>query len=299
MNMKAMTITVVVPVYNERPADIAGHLAMLRMQEPDEIIVVDDGSAVPVEVPAGVKLIRSQKNAGVPAALNLGMLSVKTTHVLFSAVGDNLTWGYLHSIRRYAKLSATGNYDTYAARAVFSRPDGFKHVSSDWGFEPIVSCTEWNYYDARFIEHSDARGELQIISHTAVFAVGQLTEPFNELAEWHCDWLMTHKIAYTHGLVFSPQIAVEIKTSPDSYSGRGMDDFNAQLDVMFALDTLISREMRAAGALGAFGWPALWFCLWNHPRDINKAFLKKAGRRIAERLAWKYAPRWLLEWLNR
>jgi GT2 family glycosyltransferase len=67
--------SVVVPTRN-RPELLAGTLRSLAAQDFPrdrfEVVVVDDGSAPPVEVPAGVRLVRFDSPRGVNAARNAG-----------------------------------------------------------------------------------------------------------------------------------------------------------------------------------------------------------------------------------
>jgi mycofactocin system glycosyltransferase len=68
------TVSVIVPV-RDRERQLAGCLRSLeRLHYPGdrlEVIVADDGSAVPVPAPAGVRVVRSQRPAGPAAARNL------------------------------------------------------------------------------------------------------------------------------------------------------------------------------------------------------------------------------------
>jgi mycofactocin system glycosyltransferase len=68
-------VTVVVPV-RDREAQLAACLASLeQVRYPAgrlEVVVVDDGSARPVAVPAGVRLVRRERSGGPAAARNAG-----------------------------------------------------------------------------------------------------------------------------------------------------------------------------------------------------------------------------------
>jgi mycofactocin system glycosyltransferase len=68
-------VSVIIPV-RDRPEQLAACLSSLeRLHHPAgrlEVIVVDDGSAVPVGAPAGVRVVRSGRPGGPAAARNLG-----------------------------------------------------------------------------------------------------------------------------------------------------------------------------------------------------------------------------------
>ncbi|HWC23431.1 MAG TPA: glycosyltransferase family A protein [Flexivirga sp.] len=68
-------VTIVIPTYNDAPHHLAEAIASVHVQSYPhvELIVVDDGSDVPVQVD-GVRVIR-QQNAGVSAARNSGIRS--------------------------------------------------------------------------------------------------------------------------------------------------------------------------------------------------------------------------------
>ncbi|MGY1724877.1 mycofactocin biosynthesis glycosyltransferase MftF [Blastococcus sp. SYSU DS0533] len=81
----AAGITVVVPV-KDRPAGLARLLAALRADPATArlpVVVVDDGSAVPVVAPAGVRLLRHPSARGPAAARNAGLAVVTTELVAF------------------------------------------------------------------------------------------------------------------------------------------------------------------------------------------------------------------------
>lgn len=76
-------ISVVIPVYNDR-GTLDAALGSLRAQTltPIEIIVVDDGSDVPIPSHASYQLIR-QENKGAPAARNTGLVAASGEFVIF------------------------------------------------------------------------------------------------------------------------------------------------------------------------------------------------------------------------
>jgi len=89
------TISVVIPLYNKAP-HIARALdsVLAQSSQPDEIIVVDDGSTdggaeivAPYVQKHGVRLIR-QKNAGVSAARNRGVSEAKSEYIAFLDADD-------------------------------------------------------------------------------------------------------------------------------------------------------------------------------------------------------------------
>jgi len=82
-------VSVIVPAY-ERPdrlrVCLSALLAQTGLTQPPEIIVVDDGSQVPLGAPAGVRLLR-QNNTGPAAARNTG-IDAATGELLFFTDDD-------------------------------------------------------------------------------------------------------------------------------------------------------------------------------------------------------------------
>ena len=76
-------VTAVIPV-RDRPGELRRLLAALAETAPGlaEVIVVDDGSRVPVDVP-GVRIIRHERCAGPAAARNTGLAAAGTELVAF------------------------------------------------------------------------------------------------------------------------------------------------------------------------------------------------------------------------
>lgn len=82
--MKKGLVSVIIPVYNDQEY-LNRTLLSLKKQSYDdmEIIVVDDGSQIPIKVDdTNSKLIR-QKNAGAPAARNRGVQDAKGEFIIW------------------------------------------------------------------------------------------------------------------------------------------------------------------------------------------------------------------------
>lgn len=86
--MNAASVTIVIPTYNDAPGQLVEAVESAKQQtHPDvEIIVVDDGSDVPV-VLDGIRLVR-QVNAGPASARNAGIM-VASGHVVITLDADD------------------------------------------------------------------------------------------------------------------------------------------------------------------------------------------------------------------
>jgi GT2 family glycosyltransferase len=96
------TIAVVIPSHN-RPASVAGALASVRAQTsaPDAVVVVDDGSQPPVDLPAerGLTLLRNDPAAGANAARNRGWRAAGTGFIAFLDDDDRFAAGKIAAVR--------------------------------------------------------------------------------------------------------------------------------------------------------------------------------------------------------
>lgn len=94
-------ISFIVACYNVRPPLLDACLqsigALPLAQNEREIIVIDDGSASPVSVPADVVLIR-QKNQGLSVARNVGMARATGQYIQFVDADDELLPPYAQII---------------------------------------------------------------------------------------------------------------------------------------------------------------------------------------------------------
>lgn len=86
-----MTLALIIPVRNDQ-AQLSRLLKQARAFGMfDQIVVVDDGSDVPVSCPAGVTLLRQDTPRGAGAARNHGLGAVQTTHLIFFDSDDLFT----------------------------------------------------------------------------------------------------------------------------------------------------------------------------------------------------------------
>lgn len=87
-----MNVTAIIPCFNHESL-LDGKLESLRRQtlKPSEIIVVDDGSKIPVRTSVRYKLIQHERNLGVPTACNTGILAATNELLILTALDDQIT----------------------------------------------------------------------------------------------------------------------------------------------------------------------------------------------------------------
>ena len=99
--MLKTTFTVVIPLYNkEREIEATLRSVLAQSRQPEEIVVVDDGStdrSAEVVRRIGSPLVRliQQPNAGVSAARNRGIAEARSSHIALLDGDDGWEPGYL------------------------------------------------------------------------------------------------------------------------------------------------------------------------------------------------------------
>ena len=120
-----ITVGVVIPVYNRPKTAIEAITSAIKQSRPPEkIIVIDDCSDPPLELPTqllnhtGLEVHRLKKNSGASAARQAGVNALDTTHVAFLDSDD--TWlpeklalqcDYLQSQRNIDKIALSCGWE--------------------------------------------------------------------------------------------------------------------------------------------------------------------------------------------
>lgn len=91
-------LSIIIPAYNAGPYiyELYGNLKP-QLTDEVEVIVVDDGSRIPVEEKEGFKVIR-QNNQGVSAARNTGIDNAKGEYIAFIDADDYVSDSYIKTI---------------------------------------------------------------------------------------------------------------------------------------------------------------------------------------------------------
>lgn len=120
-----MAVVAIVPVHGPSPY-LEGALRALLAQDPppDDVVVVDDGSPVPVEVPDGrCRLVRRQERGGPAAARESGLAAAPEAElVAFADADDRWLPGKLAA--QLEALAAHPDAALCFGRAVVVGPDG-------------------------------------------------------------------------------------------------------------------------------------------------------------------------------
>lgn len=261
---QSLPLTIIVPVH-DRPRDLARALASIASQSlwPREIIVVDDGSAVPVDPSIGgaggpaIRVIRHEANRGAAAARNTGLRAASSDWITFLDSDDHLLGGSLElrwrlveeALRKDANEKAVfgcGWVDFSGADAIGMRLPRPGRALQDYA----SGC----WY---------APGSCIILHREAAMAAGGVQDESLRRYE-DVDWFLSLALAGFR-LVVLPVVAAAVRrhrtTSPDraeEAAARLMEKWRGRLSdpaLLRRLDSYMELEIAAAHR-HAGAWPA-------------------------------------------
>ena len=138
-----MMLSIIIPCYNAEPYihELFGRLANQIVPEV-EVIVIDDGSKVPLTTGHKFVQIIRQENAGASAARNTGLDHATGDYIAFIDADDLVSGDYIQNILNKAK---TEEFDyCYISWKAFGGWDAdVKLTSIDDKFPPYNLCV-WN-----------------------------------------------------------------------------------------------------------------------------------------------------------
>jgi glycosyltransferase involved in cell wall biosynthesis len=308
--MNLPTLSVVVPNYNH-----AQHLprclnALLAQSvQPQEIIVVDDGSADnSVEVIQGfarqhgiIKLHRNEENRGVSFTLNRGIDLAQGACVYCPASDDQILPGFFEkSLRLLARHPQAGLCCTIG---------DWRELDTGVHWHMGVGMTDRPAYISPFeIVSLERAGRFFIPGHTAIMKRTAFIEAGKFILELkHCnDWFADSVIAYRHGICVVPEPLAVFNIESNTYYQRNRRNRKANEEaIAHALKLLNSAKyadvaelMRRSGALYICGFPMLKVLLRHHEnrRFITPTFLRKNLWHSTKLLLKRTAPAFLLNW---
>jgi glycosyltransferase involved in cell wall biosynthesis len=201
-----MRVTVLVPVWNEPAGRIRSAVVSSIFAGADQVVVVDDGSAEPVELPIGatgfteLALIR-QEHRGIAAALNRGREAARGKHLCWLSCGDAMTGHKL--TEQLAFMGVTG------ARASFHDyrvAGGVHRVAPDW--------RQRIWTDNQF-----SLSTMMVEGETWDFVGG-----FDESLTWCSDWDFACRVEASTGWWYLPLVLGEAYEHADGHTARAMAD---------------------------------------------------------------------------
>jgi glycosyltransferase involved in cell wall biosynthesis len=239
---------VVLPNYNHAKL-ISRALQALMAQEhvPDEIIVVDDGSAddsvrvieeFAATVPA-VTLLRNDQNIGVIRTLERGFRATRGTYVYFAAADDFVLPGFFDIALQ--RLDANPDLGLFCGEAVLT--DGL--TNKPLGVRPAV----WPRMNPGRVEPARARRLLEttdnwILTGSSVFRRESVlwAGGFDSKLGPFADGMLGRKLALKFGFFFEPKPMATWVIFPDSQSRRAALDRDKTIYFLDAVPSWLAAD---------------------------------------------------------
>jgi len=178
--MSEALVTVTIPTYDQRPEYLADAInSVLAQSVPVELVVVDDGSTVPVpheDCPANVRVLRHAENRGISAALNTGIEATRTPWWCWLSSDDIFTADKVE--QQLAQTIAAGQQASHHGYFTFQtgkRP------------ERAVQVVRWRTMEAQqvYLARTCMVNGSTVMLHRSVFReVGLFDESFRYGQDW-------------------------------------------------------------------------------------------------------------------
>ena len=175
--------SVIIPTWNQKPARLRAAVASALAQTvPVEVIIVDDGSDVPVTLEEfkgapRLSLITLPENRGPWAALNVGIRAMTT---------DYFTW--LSSDDLYYEPKIERQLAAMKENGSFASFHGYDVMLGDWGIaQTVIAPFKWKTFDEqkKILAHGCAINGLTVMLHRSVFdEVGTFDESYKIASDW-------------------------------------------------------------------------------------------------------------------
>lgn len=286
-------LSIVIPHYHhEDKLGEAIDAIAAQTDQPDEVLVVDDGSrpeslraveAILASYPHA-RLVRHPKNRGVNAAVRTGLSDITGDFVAFTAADDLVGAGMVERAR--AAIEAHPQIGlVFSDLAEMEENGENRQVLS-----LALSDTNRHFEPAEF-RRALQRSFFFLTTGNVWFNVAALRAfgGFDERLRWHADLFAAYGIGVTNGAVYVPGAVTYFRVMPNSYSAKGRRSaeqvkvIEAWLEKTREPSSFPCRSaFREAAVLPDFGWNAVR-ALRSDLRYVTPRLL----RRIALRSLWE------------
>lgn len=280
-------ITAIMPNYNSSKFLPKSLRSLLNQTEAFiEIIIVDDGSTddslvlidnFMKEYPT-IRLIKHEKNQGVCAALNTGIMQAKGDFITLCAADD---W-YQEDMVKLAKeairkFPSAGLICGDAVVYRFDMQNPFRRMLP-YPKNVLISPQEFQKLTQK--HYTTFNGGGLIMNRDCVLKAGMLHPQLC----WHADWFLYFIIAFQQGISYIDSVFVYINMRKQSYS-EGKKDWRIQKQVM--IDTIVLLKQKHPELWNIFKESAL---LPYYPMRSLPLFLfhPKLRSFLSALLIWKF-----------
>lgn len=204
-----MSIAVIIPVYNEKPAHLNATIRSAQKAMADEIIVVDDGSDVPAQVkPApGVYLYR-RPHKGKAAALNYGIEMSISEYITCVDSRDTISPNRLLRHQEYMNVGKL--------HAIFS---DYRNPHKN---EDVITKDGWE-------KHIWTDNQFCMCLSTFSRTIWKRVKGFDETLMYCIDWDFSSKVHSVTAWVYLPGIEGTAAEWPGGHTDRAMNNKTAGL----------------------------------------------------------------------
>jgi glycosyltransferase involved in cell wall biosynthesis len=287
-------VSIVIPTFNDLEL-LKGAIAMWRGQtwRNLELIVVDDGSAEPVEPhlregaasPGGISCLRHPRNKGINEALRSGLARAKGAFVYQSSTNDPVAPDFVEAAVGALERHPGAGMCFFDAGVI----EGWSGARQSF---PLRLAARETYFDPDRLARLMRRSPFHISSNSAVFRTERLREigGYRPEFEIYADWFGCMLTALRAGAVYVPRTLAfsrihegaysERKRWPAAYRGRMVRRLLATLAREFPE---VAERLRRARAISGFGAGAV-LRLWGDPaarRFVTPGVLVQAVSRSA------------------
>lgn len=193
---------------------------------PREVIVVDDGSTDNsiavieefIQRDPIVRLLRNERNMGVPFSANRGVDEASGDYVCFASANDYILPGLFEkSLRLLAQYPQAG---FCSALTMFLKEDGKE--SGPYPSPPLISKTECYVPPERVFVTWRRNGEWWFMGQTALYRRNALIEAGGLIPELRgdCDHFMQQLLAFKYGACFIPEALGMYRILENCYSAE-------------------------------------------------------------------------------
>lgn len=249
--MSKPTLSVLIPNYNHGQY-ISNNLDAILEQswQPDEIIIVDDGSTDDsmsvinqyARRESRIRAYRNERNMGVVYTLNRALGLARSEYCYGGAADDRIRPGFFEKALRLLQLHPEAGL-CYGYGSEFDSDSG--HVSE----YPIRLTDRPRYLSPD--EMADALARISAPGHSVTVpgnsCIWKRSEflragGYREDLRWHSDWFALQVVALRNGACFIPESLVYTRMVRTSYSQAGQRSWDQQSRVLERLLQLLRSD---------------------------------------------------------
>lgn len=254
--MMKIDVSVIIPFFNGHET-IAQAVATVNAQQAivREIVIVDDGSTVPLDLSTivsdiPIELVRFGANAGPSAARNAGVRAAKGEFIAFLDCDD--TWSHDKILKQYQlhQQSVRGVPTLVLSNALIVKKGG-QSLANEAHF-PGGNPLEWIFSDSGFLQTSSYFLERASYLDILFDETLRQLEDLDFLAKWH---RRGHQILYIHDPLVNYHVGngnqasrAKRPAAARTWYANACEDLSPRAGASFYLGAILPGEIKARPA---------------------------------------------------